>query len=241
MTSDNSLTNTLILPPEAFGAAGDTLDGADLLLFDGKIGLWNCGKARAEIPIGTRAVIGIDAMQKGFVRFDGGMPQSHLLPLWPVPDLRALRQSLGDLDRDLWPERDARGAPQDPWRPYRKLPLTLLETGEQLIYATSSQGGITTISQLGQQVRTERRYRDATALPIVSLEADSYPHKNKMFGMIHLPVLKLGGWTSHNVVEEVTRDGNLDKLLPAPAAPPREETERGSERRPRTVAAPRQR
>jgi hypothetical protein len=213
------MSNELTLPPEAFADDGADFS-AEFLLFDGKRGCWTRGRDKDETPVGTRCVALVDEQLRGFVRFDDGRPRSRLLPIWPTPDLRALRASLGDLDEALWLDRDAKGNPQDPWRPARRLPVIVVaDPVEGLIYSTSSFGGIKAVSALGRAVLMRRR-EDVNALPLVSLGADSYVHPGKTFGRIFSPLLDIDGWTTHRAVEEMMRTG---KPLPAPA--PRIEAE----------------
>jgi hypothetical protein len=221
----NSLTIPKSLPPEAFSDAGDDLGGADFLLFDGKTGTWTRGRGKEEISAGTELVVLIDRMLKGFTRFDDGVPTSRFLPIWPVPDLQALRQSLGDLDPALWPNHDAKGNPQDPWRPARQLPVILIEHCECLVYSTSSFGGLKACSQLGRAVQRQRRYPEQQdALPIASLDVDDYLHSVKAFGRIFDPLLPVIDWTSHRAVEEAMRRGRFD--IPAVKPELAEDTER---------------
>ena len=233
----NALTTTKILPPDAFGDDGDNLGGVDLLLFDGKRGLWTSARDKAEVPGGTKAVAFVDQLLKGFVRFDDGVPRQRLLPLWPAPDLQALRQSLGDLDQKLWPDRTAKGTPQDPWRPARQLPVIILDaTLDCLVYSTSSLGGVIAISQLCRAVQAERRDpENADALPVVTLAADSYPHPNKQFGKIFTPLLDIARWTTLGAVKAAMDSGDLAKLGVAV------DSDDAEPERPRKVAAKRPR
>jgi hypothetical protein len=216
----NDLTTSRALPPEAFADSGGDFIAGDLLLFDGKTGLWTAGQDKDEVPVGTKAVAIIDEMLKGFTRFDDGVPRTRLLPLWPVPDLRALRQSLGDLDEALW-SRDAKGKSLDPWKAARRLPVILLDaTCTGLIFTTSSHGGVKAVSILSRAVQMQRR-NDADALPIISLASDSYLHSTKAFGKIFDPLFDIVDWTTHRAVEEMLK---TDKPLSAPGAARRAES-----------------
>jgi hypothetical protein len=207
-----------VLPAEAFGQ-DDDFAGAAFLLFDGKRGIWTHGRDKVEAPKGTKAIALIDQMLKGFVRYDDGVPRSRLVPIWPIPDMHALRQTLGDLDPDLWPDRNAKNEPQDPWRPSRKLPILLVESCEGVIFSTSSFGGIKAISHLGSAVRSMRHDpQNAGAVPIVSLNAESYAHPNKTFGRIYSPLLDIEDWTTLGEVEEMMRAGSFNKILSPPAS-----------------------
>jgi len=183
-----------------------------LLLCDGKTGVWSYGIDKDEVPIGTQAVAMVDQILKGFVRFDEGGPTRRFLPIWPTPDLHALRQSLGDLDEAMWPDRNAKGGAQDPWRPARQLPVILIrKTLDCLVYSTSSHGGVIAVSQLSRAVQHERRDpENATALPIVTLDVDSYTQQK--FGKIYTPVLDIMRWTTHSAVAEMMRTGDFNRL-----------------------------
>jgi hypothetical protein len=205
---------TQILPPDAFLDDDYGFDDG-LLLFDGKIGHWTYTQDKIELPPGAKAVALVDQTLKGFTRFDGGKPTSRLLPLWPAPDLPALRQTLGDLDQSLWVGRDSKGRPKDPWQAARKLPVILLvQTLDCLVYSTSSINGVIAVSQLCRAVLRERRDpARASVLPIVSLASDSYLSANKQFGKIFKPVFDLDRWTTHDAVDELMRGGDFGKLL----------------------------
>ena len=206
----NELATTKILPPDAFANDGNI--EIDLLLCDGKTGVWSYGIDKDEVPIGTQAVALVDQILKGFIRFDEGGPIRRFLPIWPTPDLDALRQSLGDLDQAMWPDRTAKGEPQDPWRPARELPVILLrKTRDCLVYSTSSRGGVIAVSGLSRAVQHERRDpENAAALPIISLDVDSYTQPK--FGKIYTPVLEIMGWTTHSAVTEMLRTGDFNEL-----------------------------
>lgn len=237
--TQHALTTTKILPPDAFLADDDeTLGGADLLLFNGKTGEWSHARDQIELPIGTEVVAIVDQGMRGFVRFDDGTPRHRLLPIWPTPDLHALRQQLGDLDPALWLERDAKNNPQDPWRPARQVPVILLKTLDCLVYSTSSFGGVVAVSQLNRAVQAARR--DPTnmdALPIVALDAKSYTHPTKSFGKIFSPVLDVVDWTTHAEVEAAMRRGAFKLTSADDAEPePAERKAQAQDPRPRRVA-----
>lgn len=206
----NELATTKILPPDAFANDGNI--EIDLLLCDGKTGVWSYGIDKDEVAIGTQAVAVVDQIQKGFVRFDDDGPIRRFLPIWPTPDLDALRQSLGDLDETQWTERTTKGLPQDPWRPARQLPVILLRrTLDCLVYSSSSRGGVIAVSGLSRAVQHARRDpENAAALPIVSLDVD--PYTQPKYGTIYNPVLKILRWTTHGAVTEMMRTGDFDKL-----------------------------
>jgi hypothetical protein len=219
MTSE--LSTIRVLPPAAFSDTGDDFAGSAYLLFDGgKRGTWTRGRAKEEVQPGTRVVALLDELLKGYVKYVDGVPQSRMVPIWPAPDLRALRASLGDTDPALWPDRDARGDAQDPWRTARRLPVIVLdETCEGLIFSTSSFGGVKAISLLSRELQKRRRDPEhAGDVPIVELNSDSYNHPVKSFGRILEPRLDVVGWTVHAAIEEMLRSGNVAALLPAPSS-----------------------
>jgi hypothetical protein len=220
-------TNSKVLPPAAF-SDDDDFGGGAFLFLDGKRGPpYTCGRDKDEVPCGTKAVAFVDQQLRGFTIFEDGVPRSRLLPLWPPPDLDALRASLGNLDPDLWPNRDPKGQPLDPWRPTRRLPLVLLDaTSAAVVFSTCSDGGNKAVGQLGRAVKMRRLDpAHADALPLISLEVDSYPHPNKQFGTIFKPLFDIDGWTTHRAVEAAMRSGDYGTLLPAPVEAPRIEAE----------------
>jgi hypothetical protein len=209
-SDETGLYDLPILPPEAFADEGF---GSDRLMFDGKRGVWSMGKE--TVPIGTKVVVMMDQLMKGFIRFDDGMPTTQLLPQGATQaDLYTLRQSLGDLDQSLW-ERSKKGKPIDPWRQARELPVILLvRTLDTVVFSTSSQGGLHAVSALKRAVMGERRDPSCpTALPIVSLDADSYKHPEKEYGTIYTPLLDIDRWTTHQAVKKMMHNGTAADLL----------------------------
>jgi hypothetical protein len=203
-STEIGLYNLPILPPEAFADEG--FEG-ERLSFDGKRGVWSTEDE--EIPIGTKAVVMVDQLTKGFIRFEDGFPQISTLPQSATAaDFAALRQSLGELDQSLW-KQDKKGKPVDPWRQYRELPVILLvKTLDCLVFSTSSQGGLKAISALKRAVMGVRRDpSNTTALPIVSLDSDSYKHPEKEYGTIYTPQLDIMHWTTHQAVKKMMHNG----------------------------------
>jgi hypothetical protein len=209
-TAETGLYDLPILPPDAFADEGF---GNDRLMFDGKRGVWSMGNE--EVPIGTKVVAMMDQLMKGFIRFDDGMPTTKLVPQSATEaDVYTLRQSLGDLDKSLW-ERDKKGKPIDPWKPARELPVILLTlTLDAVVYSTSSQGGVKAVSVLKKALMGERRDPSCpTALPIVSLDVDSYKHSEKEYGTIYTPMLDIDRWTTHQAVKKMMHNGTAADLL----------------------------
>jgi hypothetical protein len=229
------------VPLEALSESGDIItDDVDFLLFDGNDGEWTYGRGRDELPKGSQAIVVIDELLTGFTRFGSdGRPTSAMLPIWPVPDLAALRASLGDIDPMTW-ERDDKG-PRDPWRVSRKLPMFLLPYLEPLLFSTTSSGGVIAVSKLRLTIQRQRRDPDAPdALPVIEFGSSSY--ESKRGNTIFNPVLDIIEWTTMRELIEARRLGRFE--LPALEAPePLDEVEeerpiqRGTSK-PRTEARP---
>jgi hypothetical protein len=103
------------------------------------------------------------------------------------------RHDLDDTEEQTW-ERNSRGDAQDPWSYGVFLRLKNPEDGEDYIYSAVSKGGQKAIWKLLQAFVKRRKVDPERCIPVVSLEADSYRHRD--FGKVDTPQLTIIDWAS---------------------------------------------
>jgi hypothetical protein len=187
----NNLPANSIEKYDDYAATGGPAWYGDLLKFSGKTGIWCYGPKNVELKKGTTLVAIVPAMLAGYVKWcDGELVDQVLKPIEGL-DLRALRATLDETDRSLWPT-DEDGRPVDPFKEAAMLPMKNPETGAEYTYSTSSVGGVRACKRLvGTFVKQIKAAPETTAgcLPVVELRVESYQHKNRERGTIYNPVL----------------------------------------------------
>jgi hypothetical protein len=149
-------------------------------------GKYYCGDD--EIAIGGEYIAHVATLLHGYVKFvDSKLIEQKLGKV--ADDFRLpKREELGDTDESAW-ERDATGAPRDPWAKQFYLPLENIASGEVLVYVTSSRGGSSAIGNLCSLYARN----SINGLPVIRLGVSSYRHRT--FGRIDTPDLKVLRWT----------------------------------------------
>jgi hypothetical protein len=102
-------------PFESYAASDPGLQFGNLIKHNGRTGGWSIGKGNDPVELGARYVVVYEAALVGFTKWIDGRPDHALVALSSGPDLRALRETLGDLDQSRW-ARSTKGKPQDPWK-----------------------------------------------------------------------------------------------------------------------------
>jgi type II secretory pathway pseudopilin PulG len=159
---------------------------------------------RKLVAIGTQAL---------WQKWENGKPAEHILrePDKQLPE----RDELGDTDATAW-ETGPGGAPKDPWSNTRLVYLLDPETAELFTFSTSSWGGRSAVSELGDQIM-RMRCGKPDAVPLVELCASPMVTK---FGRKSKPHLKVINWrnTGAESVEEISdrteSERALDDFLP---------------------------
>jgi hypothetical protein len=160
----------------------------DLLRFT-KHGEYKAGQDQYNVPEGTKLIVHMPSMKRGWVKWEDGMPVAHLMGLVSEGFRPPPREQLGDLDEDEWSTLNDR--PIDPWQKTNHLVMC---DGEGSIYTfvTSSKGGLSAIGVISEAYSTRRRMKP-DEIPVIELQSRSYNHKD--FGETFAPVLKIIGWT----------------------------------------------
>lgn len=175
-------------------------------------GHWSLGKEGTAIKEGTRYYANMQGLRIGWQRWEDGRPSGEIMVLMVSGEKPPLRSTLGDTDRDLW-DLDKEGRPRDPWQLTNELPMVSAEDGEEVVFSTSSKGGINAIGELCIAYSKGRKMKPPGAVPVIEIGTSSYKHSDKTFGTIYTPVLKLADWVDGGQPAE-------EEPAPAPAAKP---------------------
>lgn len=181
-----------------------------------KNGEFLAGQNADEIPLGTRLAANVAGLRIGWKRWFGGQVTDDLLvPLveqQPMPP----RNSLGDLDQQLWERDEKTKVPRDPWQITNELILVDPE-GQEYIYATASKGGIGAIGRLCKEYG--KLYRQKPGMvPIIALGNDHYMHKE--FGKTYVPDFKIVDWADETSLDAIEGEAApaIESPKPKPAA-----------------------
>jgi hypothetical protein len=203
MTNDIALVNST----EHFLQVAQELKGGEL---GGRMLKFAKGYFRVgddEVCAGGQYVAHVDRLLRGYVKFGGGKSIEQRLGRVAEGFQMPKREELGDTDKAAW-ERDANGNPRDPWALQYYLPLEDVETGEVLVFVTSSRGGCSAIGNLCNLFARNAE----NGLPIIKLGTSSYRHKT--YGRIDIPDFPVVGWNKANAID--TRDEHdLRQFSPA--------------------------
>jgi hypothetical protein len=94
------------------------------------------------------------------------------------------REDLGDDDESLWEEG------KDPWVFQNILPMDDLETGEYMIFVTSSIGGKIAIETLCNSVGRAYKAGRQFGLPVIKLDTKPFPTKFGTKPRPHFPIVR---------------------------------------------------
>jgi hypothetical protein len=146
---------------------------------------WTAGKEATPVADGTRLVALATAAM--WVRWQGGKPAEHRVrqPGQRLPE----REELGHDDENEW-ETGPSGEPVDPWQNTRLVYLVAPDTAEAFTFSTSSWGGRSAVTDLGDQI-ARMRNAHSDAVPIVELKAVEMKTK---FGRKSKPLFRVVGW-----------------------------------------------
>jgi hypothetical protein len=173
------------------------------------------GEGAELVDQGTVVVAAIDQLLTGWIRWESAKPAEHRMVLVASGQEPPLRHELGYLDRANW-EADNNGRPRDPWQYSAYLPL-LSAAGDLWTFSTSSRGGHGAIGKLSRAYAHHRR-KKPDELPRISLRGDSYPHPDRQYGRIKVPLFELAGWEAKDrVVAALAETGLTPDELPPTA------------------------
>ena len=168
-------------------------------------GDWIAGEDNEDVEHGTKFIANMDEFLVGWIKWENNKPIEHVMGNLAQGYAPPKRHELPDQDESKWEIDPASKEPRDPWQFTNYLLLKRLdddgrpinEDGNDGAYTltVSSKGGISAMARFTKAFGAKMRQRP-DQWPIVELEGDSYPHKNKAFGRIKVPVFNLTGWIS---------------------------------------------
>lgn len=172
-----------------FSAAKNALMGKALLRLT-KQGTWVFGADSESIKTGTRLIANPASLSSGYVAWWQSKIEGEVMqPL-----------SLGPVDPSKLTEVNSGSIP-----PGKKVPsgkgwesqasidlITQADVPLNLIYKTSSMGGMKTLLTLAGEIAFGMSENPARCYPIVELDTDSYIHKE--YGEVFTPMLSIVGW-----------------------------------------------
>lgn len=161
--------------------------GNNLKLLKFVKGKWEIGDD--TVPDNTEFIALVDQIARGWVRFDDGKVTDQVIGKIADGCKPPQREELSDNDPASWLEKDANGAPRDPWVKQWCLPLVAVESGDVVTFVTGSKGGNAAVGNLCRVYGHKKR---DGLLPIVALKTGSYKHKQ--YGRIETPDLPIVGW-----------------------------------------------
>jgi len=188
----------------------------DLLRFT-KHGEYKAGTDQEEVPEGTRMLVYMPGLKRGWVKWYDGQPVQHIVGLVSEGYKPPERHELGDMDESEWGELN--GRPIDPWQKTNYLVMCDQE-GQLYTFVTSSKGGLSAVGELCDAYSKRRRMKP-DEVPVIELFARSYQHKD--YGETFAPTLKITGWAKipenfSELTDAITSEEQTDFALPPPKA-----------------------
>jgi hypothetical protein len=197
----------------------------DLLRFT-KHGQYKAGQDQDSVDEGTRMLVYMPSLKRGWVKWDDGQPVQHVVGLVSEGYKPPERHELGDMDEAMWGELN--GRPIDPWQKTNYL-VMLDEEGQLYTFVSSSKGGLGAVGELCEIYSKHRRMKP-DEIPVIQLLSRSYQHRD--YGELFAPQFKFEGWSkiptnfdelttaigSNNEQAEFTLPESIAKLA-APSAP----------------------
>ncbi|XAI95929.1 hypothetical protein [Microcystis phage Mwe-JY26] len=250
--SSNAVTKTgsNALAPHGgnpFASAADDLgaSGGLYMKFNGNTGDFTAGAESDEVPHETKLVAMMDGFSRGWICWVDNEVVDEVM----VPVIEGKPPAESDLEDHAPPEGYAKHADgtEDGWSEQAKLVFRSLETGEDLIFKTSSKSGLRALGNLARDYgRQFRNHPDE--LPIIELSAlDFVPKANKKIGKKYAPVFKIVDWISVSEVEALADNAGSGEEDPgnyASGEPKQEQTapqaETEAEQQTRRPVAPQQ-
>jgi hypothetical protein len=144
-----------------------------------------------EVPLGTQYVCHASQLMYCWIKFadEKVVERRHgkAIEKWIPPE----RGELGDSDQSKW-ETGLDGKPKDPWSFQHLLPCENLESGEVVIFVTSSIGGKIATEEVVREYARRLKRKGTRALPIVKLASKEMP--TKLWGNVPRPHFEVDGW-----------------------------------------------
>jgi hypothetical protein len=237
MTADNRSSRNLIpaeqtplgLPADtsrldAWARADDGLF-VDLLRVNGKTGVVAYGQEDTELPAHAKLAAIIPEIKIGYIDWEDGQNVSDAwINITEADKMKELRQSLGKLDQEQWPERDQRGKPKDPFRESVRLPLFWINERKPLMFTSSSTTGYRAVRHL---VKECLKHAQFDQVAIITIEVASYQHQQ--YGDVFYPIFNIVNWMKAEQVARLLNGHN------APSSGDEPQPRRSAAEKPRKV------
>lgn len=168
-------------------------------------GDWQMGADGASISLGQRFVVIMGTLTIGHIKWVGGKPVDHRMGLVADGFSAAHRNDLDDLDSTTW-EIDKDRNRIDPWQKTTLLVLAAPTAPYDLFtFATGTVGGEGAVRDLCEA--HARTTEGVGQYPVVTFASDSYPHKNRAYGRVKVPVFKIVEFRRGRPVQHPGRRG----------------------------------
>ena len=143
-----------------------------------------------EVPLGTQYIAHANQLTFCWIKFRDKKVVDRkfgkAIDRWRPPE----RDELDDGDQSQW-ETGLDGKPKDPWVFQRLLPFEHLESGEVVIFVTSSTGGKIACDELVREYARRVKRTGSRALPIVALRSKDMP--TTYYGPVPRPYFEVVG------------------------------------------------
>jgi hypothetical protein len=143
------------------------------------------------VPLGTHYVAHANQLTYCWIKFRNNevldRRMGKAVEKWIPPE----RDELDDKDPATW-EIGKDGKPKDPWCFQHLLPFEHLESGEVVIFTTTSVGGKIATEELVRDYARRLKRKGTRALPIVKLASKDMP--TKLYGDVPRPHFEIVGW-----------------------------------------------
>jgi len=169
-----------------------------------------------EVPLGTEFIAHAPQLTFSWVKFVGNKVVDRRLGRAADRFVPPEREELGDNDQSKWEIRD--GELKDPWSFQHLLPLENPETGELLVFTTSSIGGQISTEELVRVYAQRLRRKGSRALPIVRLAVTQM--KTKKFGDVARPHFEVTGWEDTTTTPAVSPMRTVNDIPDVPDLDP---------------------
>jgi hypothetical protein len=150
-----------------------------------------------EIPLGTKYLAHAAAWTKCWIKFTDGEVAERKMYRVALGEKPPVREDLDERNEDEWSE-GLDGKPADPWVYQYLLPLEDMDTGEVVIFVTSSYGGKRAIADLCDAY-AKRTKKTGCGQPIIKLAKTDMP--TKKFGKVPRPLFEVDRWDEAGEVE----------------------------------------
>lgn len=147
-----------------------------------KAGRWIYGPAEIEPDADELWAINPKSIKVGFIGWKGGEVVGEQM----FPFLSGNRVDPDTLEPIVSSKND------DGWKEQKSVELKSLDDGVEVLFRTSSKGGMSAFADLGTALAEQIAADPSHPVPVVKLSSDSYKHKQ--YGEIFTPIFEIVEW-----------------------------------------------